>query len=56
VKLSQDDLDADPLLKRKEDAVSNFPVAVHEGALDCIAPPHSILFITISSAKAASGQ
>jgi len=54
--LSQKTLDANPLLKKKEDAVANFPVAVHEGALDFTLPPHSVLFITVSSAKGASAK
>jgi hypothetical protein len=47
IELSQDGPDAAPLLKRKEDAVTEFPLTLREGALDFTVPAHSVLFITL---------
>jgi hypothetical protein len=46
VALSQDDMDGDPLLQRKEDAVSALPINLSADALSCTLPPHSVVFIT----------
>jgi hypothetical protein len=47
IKLSHDDPNAPPLLERKEDFVSDFPVKVEASTLNCTLPPHSIAFITL---------
>lgn len=47
IKLSHDDPNAPPLLERKEDFVSAFPVALNGSQLTCTIPPHSIVFFTL---------
>ena len=47
VLLSNNDLDANPLLQRKEDAISDFPVTVGGAKVTCNVPPHSVVFITL---------
>lgn len=49
--LSNDDLDASPLVKHKEDFVKPLSVQVREGVLRCTLPPHAACFITINRAK-----
>ena len=45
--LSNDDLDGNPLLQRKEDAISDFPVTMEATKMTCKVPPHSVVFITL---------
>jgi hypothetical protein len=45
--LSDDDPDAYPLVKRKEDFVKPLPLALEDGVLRCALPPHSAVFITM---------
>ena len=45
--LSDDDPDAHPLVRNKEDFVSDFDVDIHGRELQCELPPHSVVFITI---------
>ncbi len=48
VVISSDKLDAKPLLERKEDAVSDFPVATTPEEVSCTLGPHAIVFVTLS--------
>ena len=48
VVISSDKLDGKPLLERKEDAVSDFPVATTLKEVNCTLPPHAIVFVTLS--------
>jgi hypothetical protein len=48
VLLSKNDLDGNPLLRRKEDAVSDLPVTVEGAKMTCNVPPHSVVFITLT--------
>ena len=48
VLLSNDDLDAHPLLQRKEDAISDLPVTVEGNKMTCKVPQHSVVFITLN--------
>ncbi len=48
VVISNDKLDAKPLLERKEDAVSDFPVSTTPEEIGCTLGPHAIVFITLS--------
>ena len=47
VLLSNGDLDGNPLLQRKEDAISELPVSVKGTQIMCDVPPHSVVFITL---------
>jgi hypothetical protein len=47
VLLSHDDLDAHPLLQRKEDAISDLPVTLAGAKMTCTVPPHSVVFISL---------
>jgi hypothetical protein len=40
--------DAQPLLERKEDAVSDLPVTVADGDVACTLPPHAVAFVTLT--------
>ena len=44
-------LDGKPLLQRKEDAVSNFPVSVAGNEADCTIPPHAIVLVTLAGSQ-----
>ena len=46
--LSHHDLDANPLLQHKEDAISALPVSVKGEQVTCRVPPHSVVFITLA--------
>jgi hypothetical protein len=46
--ISSDNLDAKPLLERKEEAVSDFPVAATPEDVTCTLGPHAIVFVTLS--------
>jgi alpha-L-arabinofuranosidase len=46
--ISSDKLDGKPLLEKKEEAVSDFPVATTPEDLSCTLGPHSVVFITVS--------
>ncbi len=46
--ISSDQLDGKPLLERKEDAVSDLPVATTPEEVNCTLPPHAIVFVTLS--------
>ena len=48
VLLTANDLDGKPLLARKEDAVSDFPVTCDGGGMTCEIPPHAVVFVTLS--------
>lgn len=48
VVISSDELDAKPLLERKEEAVSDFPVDTTPEEVNCTLGPHAITFVTIS--------
>jgi hypothetical protein len=48
VLLSNNDLDGNPLLQRKEDAISDLPVTVEGAKMTCKVPPHSVVFITLT--------
>ena len=47
VLLSNNDLDGNPLLQRKEDAISDLPVTLKGTGMTCSVPPHSVVFITL---------
>ncbi|MGD0090968.1 MAG: hypothetical protein ABSE73_13705 [Planctomycetota bacterium] len=47
VVLSQDNVDASPLIAREGDAVSELPVKLEAGTVRCTVPPHSAVFITL---------
>ncbi len=51
VVLTNDDLDANPLLERKEDFVKDFTVAIEGDAVTCAIPPHAVVFVTLERAK-----
>jgi hypothetical protein len=46
--ISSDKLDGKPLLERKEEAVSDFPVSTMPEEVNCTLGPHAIAFVTIS--------
>jgi hypothetical protein len=46
--LSSDKLDGKPLLERKEEAVSDFPVGLAGEEMTCTLGPHAIVFVTLS--------
>ncbi len=46
--ISSDKPDGKPLLEKKEEAVSGFPVATTPEELSCTLGPHSVMFITVS--------
>jgi hypothetical protein len=46
--ISSDRLDGKPLLERKEEAVSDFPVATTGDEVSCTLGPHSVVFVTLS--------
>ena len=48
VVISSDKLDGKPLLERKEEAVSDFPVATTPEEVNCTLGPHAIVFVTLS--------
>jgi hypothetical protein len=48
VVIRSDKLDGKPLLERKQDAVSDFPVATTPEELTCTLGPHAIVFVTLS--------
>jgi hypothetical protein len=48
VVISSDNVDAKPLLERKEEAVSDFPVAATPEDVTCTLGPHAIVFVTLS--------
>ncbi len=45
--ISSDKLDGKPLLERKEDAVSDFPVSTMPEEVNCTLPPHAIVFVAL---------
>ena len=47
VVLSQNDMDAKPLLQKKEDAIMPLEVTVADGEVQCTLPPHSAMFLTV---------
>ena len=47
VLLSNNDLDGNPLLQHKEDAISDLPVTLADAKMTCNVPPHSVVFITL---------
>ena len=49
VLLSNDDLNGNPLLKHKEDAISDLPVTLEGTRMTCHVPPHSVVFITLKT-------
>ena len=51
IRLTSNDLDGSPLLARKEDAVSDFPVTCDGGGMTCEIPPHAVVFVTLSATK-----
>jgi alpha-L-arabinofuranosidase len=48
VVISSDKLDGKPLLERKEDAVSDFPVSITPEEMSCTLPPHAVVFVTLA--------
>jgi hypothetical protein len=48
VVLASNNLDGKPLLEKKEDAVSDFPVATTPEEVTCTLPPHAIVFVTLT--------
>ncbi len=48
VVISSDRLDGKPLLERKDEAVSDFPVVTTPEEVSCTLPPHAIVFVTLS--------
>jgi hypothetical protein len=46
--IGSDNLDGKPLLERKQDAVSDFPVATTPEEMTCTLGPHAIVFVTLS--------
>jgi len=48
VLLTNDKLDAKPLLARKEDAISDFAVRLAGDKAICVIPPHSVVFVTLT--------
>ena len=56
VTLTQSDLDAHPLVQRKEDAVSELPVKLRGGEVGLVVPARSVVFITIRHQKPDSGR
>lgn len=51
VYLSDDDRDASPLVKRREDFVKPLSPEIQDRVLRCTLPPHSAVFITLDRAK-----
>jgi len=51
VLLSNSDPDGKPLLNRKEDLVSPLPVSIEDDVLTCVIPSHSVVFLTLQTAK-----
>lgn len=49
VALSSDKLDGKPLLEKKEEAVSDFPVEAMPEEVTCTLGPHSVVFVTLST-------
>jgi hypothetical protein len=47
VALSQDDMDAKPLLQKKEDAIRSLEVTAADGEVRCVLPPHCAVFLTV---------
>ncbi|MFC1715797.1 hypothetical protein ACFL6S_19165 [Candidatus Poribacteria bacterium] len=47
VALSHPDPDGKPLLERKEDAISGFPISVDGSRITCTVPAHSVVFVTL---------
>jgi hypothetical protein len=48
VVLTNDDLNGKPLLKQKQDAVSDLPLTVAGEDVICTLPPHSVVFVTLT--------
>jgi hypothetical protein len=48
VVLSSNELDGKPLLEKKEEAVSDFPVGTTGEEVNCTLPPHAVVFVTLS--------
>jgi hypothetical protein len=48
VVISSDNLDGKPLLEKKEDAVSDFPLATTGEEVTCTLGPHAVVFVTLS--------
>jgi len=48
VVISSNKLDGKPLLERKEEAASDFPVGTTGEEVNCTLPPHAIVFVTLS--------
>ena len=46
--LTSHQLDAKPLLERKEDAVSEFTVQLAVEDATCVIPPHAVVFVTLT--------
>jgi hypothetical protein len=51
VLLTNDHLDGSPLLDRKEDAVTSFPVAQEPSTMTFTLPPHAVVFLTLQRSK-----
>jgi len=49
--ITNDNLDGKPLLQKKEEAVSDFPVSVTRNEADCTVPPHAIVFVTLAGSQ-----
>jgi hypothetical protein len=46
--LTNDNLDAKPLLDEKKDLVSPFPVTATPDGVTCTIPPHAVVFVTMT--------
>jgi hypothetical protein len=47
--ITSDKLDGKPLLQRKEEAISDFPVSVAGNEADGTIPPHAVVFVTLAA-------
>jgi len=47
IQLSDSNPDGDPVLSRKEDFVSNFPVSVVGNEIRCDIAPYSVVFLSL---------
>jgi hypothetical protein len=54
VVLSQDGLDAHPLIARQADAVSDLAVTLEGNSLRCAVPPHCVVFLAVSGEAGAA--
>ena len=46
--LANDNLDGKPLLKQKQEAVSDLPLTMTGEDVSCTLPPHSVAFVTLT--------